>query len=301
VTTLLEDTQEVSEARYAARRLELRSGPPDEVALLERSRKSTVLRLAWRHPRRWKVVLKRCNAATAEIEATVHAEILPRIPVRVPRLFGIWRENSAAWLAIEDMGDEAPRLEDDRHRARVSRWLGELHAVSRELADVPQLPDRGAQHYLRLLRRARTRLVERRAEAPGGDHERRLGQAIDICDSLGSLWAEVQTGAALLPAAFVHADMAPENLRIVHSSGLLEVTAIDWEKAGFGTPFADLAMSDPSAYAAAAGAPIETVRSSMWVARLLETLSHNWASKRMSEMEQYARRLERALGVICER
>jgi aminoglycoside phosphotransferase (APT) family kinase protein len=96
----------------------------------------------------------------------------------------------------------------------------------------------------------------------------------------------------------VHADLAPENLRVVRSAGRLEVTAIDWEKAGIGTPFADLAMVDAAAYARAAGAPLDTVSASVWVARLLAALSHNWAAKPMAEIERYAGRIERALGSI---
>ena len=301
MTGLLEDTREISaEARYAAARLELRPGGPDELELLERSWKSTVLRAVWRYPRRWEVVLKRSDPATAETEATVHAEILPRIPVRAPQLFGVWRDSRVTWLAIEDMGDEPPALEDDRQRTMVSRWLGELHAASRDLEDVPSLPDRSAWHYAGLLDRRRARLVERRSEAANGDDERRLGRAIDLCDSLRSLWDAVQLQAALLPPAFVHADVAAENLRLVRSAGRLGVTAIDWEKAGIGTPFADLAIADPAAYAREAGAPLETVSSSMWVARLLEALSHNWPAKPMSEIERYGRRLQRALGLIRE-
>jgi hypothetical protein len=303
MTAVAEETREIwAEAGEAIRQLELRRDAPDELALLESSWKSAVLRATWSHPRRWGVVLKRCDPGTAETEATMHAEVLPAIGVRAPHLFGVWaQEGEATWLAFEDMGDESPRLEDDHERAMVSRWLGELHRRSRYLPAVPLLPDRGAGHYAGLLEFARARLIERRAGAPGGEDEGRLEHAIRLCDSLRSRWDAVEAQAALLPPAVVHADLAPENLRIVRSAGEPEVTAIDWEKAGSGTPFADLAMADAAAYAEAAGAPLETVRSSLWVARLLAALSHNWAAKPMSEVERYARRIERALGSIRER
>lgn len=301
MTALAEGAREIpAEAGRAVRQLELRPDGPDELELLERSSKSTVLRATWRYPRRWRVVLKRSSSAAAQVEAAVHAEILPRIPIRAPRLFGVWREGEATWLAFEDMGDEPPRLDDDRQRAMVSRWVGELHGASRELADVPSLPDRGAQHYLGLLESARARLAERRAAALAGDDEQGLGRAVDLCDSLRSRWDAVSRQAASLPPAFVHADIAPENLRIVRSAGCLGVTAIDWEKAGIGTPFADLWAAGPAVYARAAEAPLETVGSSMWVARLLGALSHSWAAKPMPEVERYGRRLERALGSIRE-
>jgi Phosphotransferase enzyme family len=300
MTAVVEDTREISaEARHAARQLELRADAPDELTLLERSWKSMVLRATWRSPR-WEVVLKRCAPGSAELEAAVHGEVLPRISIRAPRLFGVWPDATATWLAFEDMGDEPPKLNDDREREMVSRWLGELHRGSRDLARIPPFPDRSAQHYLGLLELARARLVERLAEAPSGD-DPRLGRAIRLCDSLHSRWDAVEEQAALLPPVFVHADLAPENLRVVRSAGNLEVTAIDWEKAGIGTPFADLAMVDPPAYASAAGVPPETVSSSMWVARLLAALSHNWAAKPMSEVERYGCRIERALGSIRER
>lgn len=298
MTAVSEDTRKIAtEARRAARQLELRPGA--ELTLLESSWKSAVLRATWRDPGRDGIVLKRCDPGSAEVEATVHAEVLPRIPVRAPRLFGVWREGPATWLALEDMGDEPPRLDDDRQRAMVSRWLGDLHRGSRQMAGAPPFPaDRGARHYLGLLASARDRLVARQAKAVGTEEGRRLDWAIGLCDSLRSRWDAVESGAARLAPAFVHADVAPENLRVLRSAGRLEVTAIDWEKAGLGTPFADLAFVEPSAYAQAAGAPIETVESSLWVARLLAALSHNWAAKPMREVERYARRIERALGSI---
>jgi hypothetical protein len=299
MTAVFEDTLKIStEARHATRQLELGPGAPDELALLERSWKSTVLRATWRDPRPRRVVLKRCDPGSAELEATVHAEVLPRIPVRAPRLFGVWRDSTTTWLAFEDMGDEPPGLDDDGRRAMVSRWVGELHSASRDLTDAPLLPERGARHYAGLLELARARLVERLAGPVGAGDERRLARAIRLCESLRSRWDAVEEGAALLPPAFVHADLAPENLRLVRSAGRPEVTAIDWEKAGIGTPFADLAIVDVPAYARAAGAPLETVSSSIWVARLLAALSHNWAAKPMPEVERYARRIERALGSI---
>ncbi len=168
------------------------------------------------------------------------------------------------------------------------------------MPEAPALPDRGAKHYAGLLASARDRLLERQLEAIDGEDERRLGWAIRLCGSLLSAWDAVTEQAALLPPAFVHADMAPENLRVVRAAARLGVAAIDWEKAGIGTPCADLAMVDPAAYADAADAPLETVASSMWVARLLGALSHNWASKPMAEVERYGRRIERALGSIDE-
>lgn len=299
MTTLVEEGREISdEARQAVRRLELRPGAPDGLVVLERSSKSTALRATWRHPRRWQVILKACEPASAEFQALAHAEVLSPMPVRSPRLFGMWNDGGTAWLALEDMGDEPPRLEDDRQRAAVSRWVGELHAASRELTDLPPLPERGAPHYAGRLESTRTRLAERRAEVLREGDRRSLTRAIDLCDALRSRWDAVEERAARLSPAFVHADLAPENLRVVRSGGRVEVTAIDWEKAGIGTPFADLQVTDPSTYASAADAPLEAVLSSMWVARLLRALSHNWASKSMRKIDRYGRRIERALGAI---
>lgn len=300
MTAATEDSREIRlQARHAAARLELRSDAPDELTLLESSWKSTVLRATWEYPRRWGVVLKRCNPGSAEIEATVHAEVLPRLPVRAPRLLGLWREAAlTTWLAFEDMGDEPPNLEDDRQRAMVSRWVGELHRASREVTDLPPLPDRGARYYLARVERARALLAERRATAVDRDDELRLTRALEVCDSLRSRWIEVEKAASRLPAAFVHADLAVENLRLVRSAGNVAVTAIDWEKAGIGTPFADLSNADPREYAGAADAPLDLVTSSAWVARLLRTLSHDWASKPISKLGRRRRRLERDLAAM---
>jgi aminoglycoside phosphotransferase (APT) family kinase protein len=299
VTVLAEDAAGlVSAARRASLSLDLWSGEPDEVVLLEHSWKSAVLRATWRRPRRRAIVLKRCDPASAEVETSVYEDVLPLLPLAAPRLFGVWRDDRATWLALEDLGDEPPELEDARQREAISRWLGELHVASRELPAVPALPDRSTEHYAGLLASARGRLCERQAEALEVEEARRLGWAIRLCDALLSAWEAVSEQAALLPPAFVHADMAPENLRVVRLAGRFGVAAIDWEKAGVGTPCADLAMVDPSAYADAAGASLEAVSSSMWVARLLGALSHNWASKPMGEVERYGHRVERALRSI---
>jgi Phosphotransferase enzyme family len=299
VTAAAVDTRDVRmRARHVVRRLELRSQAPDELTLLESSWKSTVLRATWEYPRRSRIVLKRCNPGAAELEASVHTEILPRIPARSPQLLGLWREAAlTTWLAFEDMGDESPDLDDDRQRAMVSRWIGRLHAASRNLTGLPPLPDRGARHYLTRLERARAHLAERRDMADDRD-ELRLARALDVCDSLRSRWPEVEVAAARLPAAFVHADLATENLRLVRSGGQVEVAAIDWEKAGTGTPFADLSLADPREYARAADAPLDVVASSAWVARLLRTLSHDWASKPISKLGRRRRRLERDLAAM---
>lgn len=300
MTAAAVDTRDIRmQARHAVRRLELRSDAPDELTLLESSWKSTVLRATWEYPRRWGVVLKRCNPGAAELEATVHAEVLPRIPGPAPRLLGRWHEAAlTTWLAFEDMGDEPPDLDDDRQREMVSRWIGELHRASRDLTDLPPLPDRNAPHYLARVQGARALLAERRTAAGDPDDERRLTRALDVCDSLLSRWTDVEQAASRLPVAFVHADLAVENLRLVRSAGRVAVTAIDWEKAGLGTPFADLSIADPREYARAADAPLDLVTSSAWVARLLRTLSHDWASRPIAKLGRRRRRLERDLAAM---
>jgi hypothetical protein len=287
------------QARKAAQRLELRADAPDELELLESSWKSTVLRATWCYPQRWSVVLKRCNPGSAELEATIHTEVLPRLPVRAPRLHGHWRETElTTWLAFEDVGDEAPDLADERQRAIISRWLGELHSASRELTGLPPLPDRGAAHYLARAKRARALLAERRSASADPEETRRLGRALETCDSLLARWADVARAASQLPAAFVHADLATENLRLTPTAQGLGVTAIDWEKAGIGTPFADLAPVDYAVYAEAADVPFDLLTPSAWVARLLRTLSHDWASKPLSKLGKRRRRLERDLAAM---
>jgi hypothetical protein len=300
VTAVAEDTRDVcGQARHAVRRLELRSGAPDQLTLLESSLKSTVLRATWEHPSRWGVVLKRCDSGSAEIEAAVHAEVLPRLPGRAPRLLGVWREAAlTSWLAFEDMGDELPNLEDERQRAMVSGWIGELHRASRDLTGLPPLPDRSARHYLARLEGARALLAERRGAAADRGDELRLTRALDVCNTVHSRWAEVEEAASRLPVALVHADLGVENLRLVRSAGRVAVTAIDWEKAGMGTPFADLANADLGEYARAAEAPLDVVISLAWVARLLRTLSHDWASKPIAKLGRRRRRLERDLAAM---
>jgi hypothetical protein len=78
------------------------------------------------------------------VERTVYEEILPRLPVTVPRYHGACRtDDGSTWMFLEDVGDQRMTPDDPGHRALAARWLGVLHASGAAETVAARLPDAG--------------------------------------------------------------------------------------------------------------------------------------------------------------
>src|SRR5213593_1663759 len=139
-------------------------GEPQNIEILKLKRKkSAVYRLTGVGFNGSAVIAKRCTAATAAVERLIYETMLPRLSFPSLACYGFVpeAEEEFCWLFLEDAGAYAYSQDSPEHRALAGRWLANLHRVGR-LTDLnTQLPDRGPDHYLQLLRSSRTGLLQR--------------------------------------------------------------------------------------------------------------------------------------------
>jgi aminoglycoside phosphotransferase (APT) family kinase protein len=121
-----------------------------------------------------------------------------------------------------------------------------MHGVTAAMAGRVPLPPAGGQRYLGHLRSARAAILESMGNSGNSAlsaEDRAVLQAVlGQCDKLEAIWPQLERACAAYPVTLVHADFQPKNLRLLESGGGLELHPIDWEKAGWGAPAADLAL-----------------------------------------------------------
>lgn len=188
------------------------------------------------------VIAKRCPRASAAVERVIYGEVLAGLPVPAPRCHGYLPEaDGSGWLFLEDVG--AVRLDPHQPglRALAARWLGTLH--TRAAGQRPAaLPDRGPEHYRRLLRGAREDL-EAGLDNPAVHAAGRIALVAvrRHLDDLEARWAEIEEACAILPCTLVHGDFRPKNVYVRPGPAGPELLPLDWEMAGWGSPAPDLA------------------------------------------------------------
>ena len=219
-------------------------GPSSIRPLKEEGRKSAVYRLAGVGPGGAAVVAKRCLSERGAIEWKLYTEVLPRLPISGLHCHGSVADEDSRfrWIFLEDAGDEAPALGSERHRALALGWLGSMHTSAQLVAAAAWLPDRSAASYLELLRQARhmTRVaLEHPSLEPDGVST--LKAIITDCNGLESYWDEIDRLCERMPRTLVHGDFAEKNLRVRLLGAQETLHVMDWEKAGWGIPGADLA------------------------------------------------------------
>jgi Phosphotransferase enzyme family len=216
---------------------------PGRVENLTKKRKTPIFRLVDAGPGGAAVIAKRCRQATAWVERTVYEEVLPRLPVTAPRLYGAVEEDAEfCWLFLEDASGELYSPQAEEHRALAGRWLGVVHTSAARVAGAARLPDRGPGHYLEHLRAARDAAVRGLANPTlTADQTPELGRIAAQCDALEARWGEVQTFCARIPPTLVHGDLVIKNVRVRTGPAGAALLPFDWETAGWGVPAADLA------------------------------------------------------------
>lgn len=116
----------------------------------------SVYRLVFAGGGRPALFAKRFPAADPAIERTVYQEILPRLPVTVPRYHGSCSaDDGSTWMFLEDVGDRRLFQDDPGHHALAARWLGTLHGSGAAELAAARLPDAGPGRYLAHLRSGR--------------------------------------------------------------------------------------------------------------------------------------------------
>jgi Phosphotransferase enzyme family len=217
---------------------------PGPVEDLTKKRKTAIFRLTGAGPGGTAVIAKRCRPATAWVERTIYEEVLPRLPVTAPRLYGAVEEDAGlCWLFLEDVGGELYSPQAEEHRTLAGRWLGLLHTSAARVAAAAGLPDRGPGHYLVHLRAARDAAVRGRANPTlTADEAAELGRIAAQCDALEARWGEVRALCARIPPTLVHGDLVVKNVRVRAGADGADLLPFDWATGGWGVPAADLAQ-----------------------------------------------------------
>lgn len=227
----------------------LRSGTerpnPERVEILKVKPEPMIYRLAGAAAGGGDVIAKRCYPHSGLLERAIYEDILPRLPFTSLRSYGFVEERGEngyrgpSWLFLEDAGGEKYSSWLPEHRLLGSRWLATMHTAAARIPLAAQLPDRGPDWYLSLVKAVREGIA-------GGDgnpylrkeHWNTLKDILLQCDILEERWCEITEFCGRMPRTLVHADLSRENVRIRDGKTVL---VLDWETAGWGIPATDFA------------------------------------------------------------
>jgi Ser/Thr protein kinase RdoA (MazF antagonist) len=217
------------------------------------TRHSRVVRLRGVGPGSSDVIAKRCAVATGETERTIHEDLLPSLGVPALRFYGSVEADDpdSLWLFLEDAGDLEYEPDEARHRRAAACWLAVAHTAATKLPTRPDLPERGTDYYLGVLRAAKHTILAHRANpaiaAAGGLDV--LDDIVRRCDVIETRWGEIAAVGRTIPTTLVHGGFDRKNVRIVAAEKrAVEVRVFDWEYAGWGLPAADIATVDIDLY-----------------------------------------------------
>ena len=220
--------------------------------LQDESRQTAVYRLIRVGKADPAVIAKRCRQRTALIERTIYEEILPNLPFPMLHYYGFVEEPNGefCWLFLEDVGGDdeyQPHIKD--HRVAAGRWLGLMNTSAAGIAAVTRLPDRGPEHYLKLLRSACDTILSNFVNpALNAEDLALLETIIAHCEYLNTHWRQLAGVCEGMPQTLVHGDFITKNVGIRTSRDRIIFLPFDWEKAGWGIPAEDISRVDIPTY-----------------------------------------------------
>jgi hypothetical protein len=186
------------------------------------------------------VVAKRRRTDALVTERVVYQQLLRSLPLPSLRYYGLVedRDGVNGWLFMEDAGDEQCGAGD---RRGLMEWLGHLHTLASRATRPPALDVRGPDHYLSHLRSGRARIQENVGAPHVLDSDSEvLRVTVEMLDILEHRWHELTSICWPCPPTLVHGDLSGNNVRLRRSPGGLQIFAVDWETAGWGSPAPDL-------------------------------------------------------------
>jgi hypothetical protein len=226
-------------------------GPPARVEVLKGpGKKSQVVRLVGMGRSRPSVIAKLCPLEVARREQTVYEQVLPRLPVTAPVLYGRVDEPEArSWLLLEDAGGLAWSAKRSAHRALASEWFAAVHPAASELTGFAPLPARGAAYHLSSLRSAHS-VLERGLGSPWLPPEGRalLTALAEACERLDARWGDVEDLLSTVPVTLTLPGFGRKNARVARRGSASVLLPFDYENAGWGPPVADLQHVDGDRY-----------------------------------------------------
>ena len=314
-------------AAIAWRQLHGRSSVPDSIQILKYKRKSAVYRLNGAGPGGTPVIAKKCAQATGLIEQIVYEEVLPHLPMRSLRCYGLLPESTGGfcWLFLEDALGDQYSPQNSRHRALAARWLSRLHLAALPDSLKARLPNRGLPYYFQLLQESRFILqdnLHRNSELLPEDAAV-LSKTLAYCDLLDAHWGAIEAIQKAMPHAAVHGDFVIKNVRIRDRAAEPALLVFDWELSGWGVPGTDLAQfvgrvasPDLRVYyevlkhkypeldmhtlesVSACGNLLRLVDDLTWATSLLEFVPHMFLIKPIATLQVYEPRLAKALSIF---
>jgi ABC-type transport system involved in Fe-S cluster assembly fused permease/ATPase subunit len=294
---------------------------------LARERKTMVYRLEGVGTNGGAVTAKRCRIADAEIERTVHEEVLSSLDLPLLRYYGCVEDadGQSGWLFLEEATGQDFSVLLTEHRALAGRWLGLLHSSAARARPRGQLRDASSPHYLEHLRAARKRIRANLDNPVLTPEDLAFLEELQVrLDELEQDWSALDETLDGAPETLVHGDFNGKNLRVGTSDRGAAIEVFDWEDAGWGIPAVDLAqVAVPSTYLSA-NPDLEnyfSVVRERWPDSNLEALgrlagtgtvframaaldwdstnlAHDWASGFVMNMRLYWAEMARALDVL---
>lgn len=189
------------------------------------------------------VIAKRYRVAKNEFESLLYREVLPLLPVTTPRFYGdVDAGDGSIWIFLEDVGSERFSADDRDHQTLAAHWLATLHVAAAEVLGRERLPDRGSPYYRTHLETGRGLIVNNLMNPALGPHDiALLGSVLTLYETVERRWQELEELCAASPSTLIHGDFRRKNLFVRTGPSGLQLVAIDWETAGWGTPAVDLA------------------------------------------------------------
>jgi len=261
---------------------------PVSVEELRERPSSAIYALAGLGPRGSAVIAKRSRAARAMVERTIYEEVLPDLPVSVPRFYGMTESaDGFCWLFTEDVGEEPFSPASPTQRTLAAQWLGRLHSAAARLDAAARLPDRGPAHYLDHLRHGRDTICRSLDNPAISAEDRQLLKTVSAqCDALERAWGGIERFCADVPRTLVHGDFRPKNVRLHVIGTSTTLFAFDWEMAGWGVPAPDLAVSPGFAKRRLAVSPGEAVAEQVDLATYASIAHDYWPGVDAAALEE---------------
>jgi aminoglycoside phosphotransferase (APT) family kinase protein len=258
------------------------------------------------------VIAKRSAAPGIAVERRIYEEMLADLALPVLRCLGGAPDPDPrfAWLFLEAAEGADFDADSPAHREAAAAWLAGLHMGTEGHATLPELPDRGPDHYLEHLRSGRRRIAECFENPVLRDADRELLDAIlRALDVVESHWSAVEEICGCAPRVLVHGDFAARNVRVEGDGSAARLWVFDWEVAGRGSPGIDLVRADAETYARTVCErwPRLDVAQELRLGQLLrgclapigwETLALDtpWVEKALYGLASYRHRLEKFLA-----
>jgi hypothetical protein len=225
------------------------------------------------------VFAKWARAEVILTERRIQEEVLPHLPLTVPRYYGTCLDGPDGWIFLEDVGEVRYSRAEPEHLRIAGEWVGRLHVAAARAGRPMGIADAGPPRYLRHLRDARQKLHRclGRWHLPPAEVDV-LSAILTWWDAIEARWVRVEAGCVGAPPTLVHGDFQPKNVFLRPNGDGLQLFAIDWEMVGWGPPPADLTRIDLDAYWEAVreswpGVDRATVDRLAWFGRLLEAIA----------------------------